>query len=297
MRAIVIFALLASAAPGFAQELEPRSYSAAPVGTTFLIAGIGGSEGAVLFDSSPPVDEVSAELTIATLAFGYTFDLGGRQARVLAVLPLASGHIAGEVDGHAERQPMHGMADPRIKLSVGLLGAPALEPEEFGREPRHTVVGVSLTAVPPLGAYDERRLVNLGYNRWAFKPEIGISKPLNRWTLEGYVGAWFFTTNDDYYPGEARKSQAPILSLQGHLGYALTRRSWLALNATWFGGGHTRVDGIGSPDEQRNVRLGATISIPAGRSDSVKVVYSTGATTRRGTDFDTLTLQWQRVWF
>jgi hypothetical protein len=52
-----------------------------------------------------------------------------------------------------------------------------------------------------------------------------------------------------------------------------------------------------NPDEQRNVRLGATLSLPAGASDSVKVVYSTGATTRRGTDFDTLTLQWQRVWF
>jgi hypothetical protein len=297
MRTIAIVLSWLCAAPALAQELEPRSYSAAPVGTTFLIAGIGGSEGAVLFDPSLPVDEVSAELTIATLAFGYTFELGGRQARVLAVLPLASGDIAGQVDGHAERQPMHGLADPRIRLSVGLLGAPALGPEEFAREPRHTVVGVSLTAVPPLGAYDERRLVNLGYNRWAFKPEIGISKPLNRWTLEGYVGAWFFTTNDDYYPGDARKSQAPILSLQGHVGYALTRRSWLALNATWFGGGQTEVDGNRSPDEQRNVRLGATLSIPAGRSDSVKVVYSTGATTRRGTDFDTLTLQWQRVWF
>lgn len=297
MRAIVIFALLASAAPGFAQELEPRSYSAAPVGTTFLIAGIGGSEGAVLFDPSVPVDEVRADLTIATLAFGYTFDLAGRQARVLAVLPVASGHIAGELGGRPERQPMNGLADPRIKLSVGLMGAPALGPSEFAREPRHTVVGASVTVMPPLGAYDEHRLVNLGYNRWAFKPEVGISQPLDRWTLEGYVGAWFFTTNDNYYPGDARKSQAPILSLQGHIGYALTRRSWLAFDATWFGGGHTRIDGIRSPDDQRNMRLGATLSIPAGPSDSVKVVYSTGATTRRGTDFDTLTLQWQRVWF
>ena len=81
------------------------------------------------------------------------------------------------------------------------------------------------------------------------------------------------------------------------MGYALTRRSWFALNATWFGGGHSRIDGATSPDEQRNVRLGATLSIPAGRSDSLKVAYSAGATTRRGSDFNTVTLQWQRVWF
>jgi hypothetical protein len=84
---------------------------------------------------------------------------------------------------------------------------------------------------------------------------------------------------------------------QGHVGYALTRRSWLAINATWFEGGRTRIDGIPSPDQQRNARLGAMLSIPAGASNSMKLVYSTGATTRRGSDFDTLTVQWQRVWF
>ena len=297
MRTITIVLSLLSVTPALAQELEPRSYSPAPVGTTFLIAGIGGSEGAVLFDPSVPVDEVKAELTIATLAFGYTFGLAGHQARVLAVLPVASGHIAGEVGGRAERQPMNGLADPRIKLSVGLIGAPALGVEEFSGAPRSTVIGASFTVVPPLGAYDEQRLVNIGYNRWAFKPEVGLSQPIGRWTLEAYVGAWFFTTNDDYFPGNARRSQAPVVSLQGHVGYALTRRSWVAVNATWFEGGQTRIDGARSPDQQRNGRLGATLSIPAGASDSLKLVYSTGATTRRGSDFDTLTLQWQRVWF
>jgi hypothetical protein len=43
--------------------------------------------------------------------------------------------------------------------------------------------------------------------------------------------------------------------------------------------------------------VGATLSVPAGAANSLKLVYSTGATTRRGSDFDTLTVQWQRVWF
>jgi hypothetical protein len=192
---------------------------------------------------------------------------------------------------------MNGLVDPRIKLSIGLKGAPAIGVSEFARASRGTVIGASLTLVPPLGHYDEQRVVNLGYNRWAFKPEIGFSLPVGRWTLEGYAGAWFFTTNDDYFPGNVSKSQAAVMSLQGHVGYALTRRSWLAVNATWFEGGRTRIDGTGSPDEQRNLRLGATLSIAAGASDSLKLIFSTGATTRRGSDFDTLTVQWQRVWF
>jgi hypothetical protein len=297
MRALAIAVSLLCATPALGQELEPRSYSPAPIGTTFLIAGIGGSEGALFFDPSVPVHDVRAELTIATFAFGYTFGLAGHQARILAVAPVASGHISGEVGGHAERFPMDGLVDPRIKLSFGLTGAPALGVAEFASASRGTVIGASVTVMPPLGAYDEHRVVNLGYNRWGFKPEIGMSRPLGRWTLEGYLGAWLFTTNGSYFPGNARKSQAPILSLQGHVGYALTRRSWLAFNATWFEGGETQIDRIVSPDQQRNLRLGATLSIPAGKSNSVKVVYNTGATTRRGSDFDTLSLQWQRVWF
>jgi hypothetical protein len=62
---------------------------------------------------------------------------------------------------------------------------------------------------------------------------------------------------------------------------------------TWFGGGETRVDGVVNPDEQRNTRLGATLSLPIDKFQSVKVVYSTGATTRRGTDFDNFSVSWQ----
>src|SRR5262245_66374145 len=63
MRALAIVMAILHAGPALGQELEPRSYSAAPVGTSFLIAGIGGSAGAVLFGPSLPVDQVRADLT------------------------------------------------------------------------------------------------------------------------------------------------------------------------------------------------------------------------------------------
>jgi hypothetical protein len=295
MRTALVAALLLAVSPAVAQELEPRSYSPAPVGTSFLILGVGGSEGALLFDPSLHTEDVRADLAVATTAFGYTFDLGGRQARILAAVPMAWGEIEGIVGGVPQRAPLNGLVDPRVKLSIGLRGLPALRPAEFARAPRGTMVGASVTVVPPLGSYRSDRLVNLGYNRWAFKPEIGVSRPVDRWTFDGYAGVWLFTTNDEYFPGHARRSQDPIASLQGHVSYALTKRSWLAFDATWFGGGRTRVDGVESPDEQRNVRLGATLSIPVGARDSLKIIYNTGATTRRGSDFDTVTVQWQRV--
>jgi hypothetical protein len=288
---------LLAAGVATAQELEPRAYSPSPVGTTFVLTSVGRSEGGILLDPSLDVDNVRADLWIATPGFGYTFGLAGRQARLLAILPIAWGRVAGEVGLQPQHQDLAGLADPRIKLSIGLLGAPALTVEEFAKAPRGLSVGASVTVMAPLGQYNSEQLVNLGYNRWAFKPEAGLSYPAGRWTIDGSAGFWFFTVNESYYPGNARKEQDAVFALQGHVSYALPRRAWLAVNGTWFAGGETRVDRALNPDEQRNTRLGATLSIPITRQQSLKFVYHTGATTRRGSDFDTFNVTWQFVTF
>jgi hypothetical protein len=292
-----VIALLTSAGTLRAQELEPRAYAPSPVGTTFVLGGVGQSAGAILFDQSLDILNVQANLWISTVGIGRTFDLAGRQARVLAVFPVAWGAIEGEVHQQPKRQDLAGLVDPRLKLTVGFAGAPALELAEFARAPRRTTVGASVTVVPPLGRYDSSQVVNLGYNRWAIKPEVGVSRPVGRWSIEGYAGVWFFTTNRAYYPERSVRRQDPVLALQAHATYTLPYRTWLAVDGTWFVGGDTRVDGALSPDHQRNSRIGATFSLPIVGQQSVKFTYSTGTTTRRGTDFDTFNVTWQLVIF
>jgi hypothetical protein len=285
----------ASAARG--QELDTRAYAPAPVGTTFLLASVGKSQGGVLFDPALDVDNVQADLWIATTDAGRTFAFAGRQVRWLAVVPIAWGSAEGHVHDHPERQDLVGVVDPRFRLSIGLRGVPAMTVSEFAGAPRRTAAGVSVTIVPPRGHYTSRRLVNLGYNRWAVKPEVGISRPLGRWTLDAAAGIWMFSTNDEYYPGHAVKHQNVVLAFQGHVSYMVTRRAWVAFNGAGFAGGETRVDGTPQPDFQRNVRLGATLSIPLSSQQSLKLAYSTGAATRRGSDFNTFTATWQVVLF
>jgi hypothetical protein len=296
-RVICLNMLVLCAGSAEGQELEPRAYSPSPVGTTFVLTGFGRSEGGILLDPSLDVDNVRADLWIATPGVGYTFGLAGRQARLLAIFPVAWGTVAGDIGLQPQHQDLAGLTDPRIKLSVGLLGAPALTVEEFAKTPRGLSVGTSVTVMPPLGQYNSEQLVNLGYNRWAFKPEVGLSYPAGRWTIDGSAGFWFFTVNESYYPGNARKEQDAVFALQGHVSYDLPRRAWIGINGTWFAGGETRVDRALNPDEQRNTRLGATLSIPIARQQSLKFVYSTGATTRRGSDFDSFNVTWQLVSF
>src|SRR5215510_6549680 len=242
MKAIVIVVVLLATSSVGAQELEPRSYTPAPIGTTIVLASVGGSKGDILFDPSLDLDDVKADLTIVTTGLGYTFNLAGRQARLVAVLPVAWGAVSGDVHHAPQRQDVAGLVDPRIKLSIGLRAAPALTLADFARTPKRSAVGASITVVPPLGQYSADHIVNLGNHRWAFKPEIGLSHPAGHWTIDSYLGLWLFTANDAYFPGHSRRTQDPILSGQVHVSRALPRRFWIAFDATGFAGGESFVD-------------------------------------------------------
>jgi hypothetical protein len=298
MKGLLLSAVvLTGATAAAAQELEPRSYSPSPVGTTFLLAGVGRSQGPVVLDPSLDAEHVRGDLWIVTAGFGRVFALAGRQARILAVAPIASGALSGEIHGAAARQPLTGLADPRFKLSIGIRGAPALAVSEFARAPRGLIIGAGVTVAAPCGQYDPTQLVNLGYHRWAFKPEVGASRQVGRWTIDGIAGVWLFTDNRDYYPRHQRREQSPVVTWQGHVSHPLPERLWIAIDATWFAGGQTRVDAIPSPDEQRNARLGVTVSVPVSARQSLKFTYGAAAATRRGSAFDTLNVIWQIVSF
>jgi hypothetical protein len=248
-------------------------------------------------DPDAPIQNVEAEASSALSGGGYTFGLLGHQARVLAVLPYVWGSISADINGERQSRALNGLIDPRIKFSIALAGAQALTPEEFARTPRTTVIGASLSVMPPLGRYESGQLINLGFNRWGFKPEIGLSHPTGRWTLDCSAGVWFFTTNDSYFPGTAKREQDPVIALQAHVSYDFDSGIWMALNGTWFSGGQTHVNNVALPDRKNSTRLGATLSLPMSAQQSLKFTYSTGIATRRCADFDTFIVTWQLVTF
>jgi hypothetical protein len=280
-----------------AQDLEPRAYSPSPVGTTFLIATATRSSGGVFTDPSAPITDVEATVGILGIGVGHTFAIGSKQALVLGALPITWGEASGQVGEGRHEVSRRGLADLRVRLSVILRGSPALTAAEFARAPRRVILGASLTVVAPTGQYEPTKLVNLGSHRWSFKPEAGMSVPAGRWTFDSYAAVWLFTDNDKYYPGMSLRSQDPILALQGHVSYTLGRRTWLAINGTWYSGGQTRIGETANADLQRNTRLGATWSQLITARQSLKFAYSTGAITRVGADFRTITAAWQIVFF
>jgi hypothetical protein len=289
--------MLLLAAPLSAQDLDPRAYAHVPVNGTFLVWGFSVSHGGVVSDPTLPVTDVNATVETPSVGVGRSFDLFGKTAQVFGVLPYSWAQASGKVLGEGKDITRAGLYDMRIRLSVLVRGAPAASVAQFARAPRRTILGTSLTVVAPTGQFFPDRLINLGTNRWAFKPEFAVSQPMGqKWLLDVYSALWLFTANNSFYPGTATRTQEPMGAFQAHLSYNFTRLLWAALDATYYVGGRSTVDGIENNDRQSNTRVGATLVFPVGRRHSIKLAVSKGAIVRSGADFSTFSFGWQTAW-
>lgn len=285
----------AAAAPVHAQSIEPRAYSPAPVGVNFLVLAYADSHGGLATDSSTPLKDPQLHVRGPILGYARTFGLLGRLAKFDAVLPAARLSGSAIYQGQPVQREVQGLLDPLVRLSVNLHGAPALTPEQFRAYRQDVVVGASLQVALPLGQYDDTRLVNLSAHRWAFHPEIGVSKALGRWTLELSTGAVLYTTNRDFFGGHHRH-QDPIWSARTNVIYNFPRGSWLSVDTNYFTGGETTLDGRPENNLQRNWRLGTTYAFPLNASVSFKLNASRGVSARTGNNVDLVGVAMQYRW-
>lgn len=296
LRSITLAVLIVlSAVVARAQELEPGTYQNAPTQANIAIAAYGFSKGNVLFDASLPVE--GAKATVNVLALGYLRTLGikGRSAKIDVQLPLSSATFSGIVAGELRTRSPQGLADPRVRLLVNFIGGPALSPPEFVKSRPRTIVGASVQVVMPLGQYDPTRYVNLGSNRWSFRPELGMSYPHGRLTLELTGGAWLFTHNGDYV-GSTTQTQTPLYFAKAGAIWTIKRGLWAAVNYGRANGGETRVDGVKTNEPQRNDRLAYTLVMPLYRWGGLRLSYTSGLSTRLGADFDSIGIGYQYSW-
>jgi Putative MetA-pathway of phenol degradation len=278
-----------------AQELEPRAYSISPVGVNILVLANTFNSGDIDFDPAVPIEQAKAKINASALGYVRTLNIVGRSSSVGFVAPYVLGHLEGLYLGQFQTVDRSGLGDPRFRFAINLYGAPAMKLREFASYRPKTNVGVSLVVGAPLGQYDPAKAINLGANRWSFKPELGVSRALGRWTAEGFAGVWLYTSNSKFFNGKTR-TQEPIGSLQFHLGYTLWPRFWAAFDANFYNGGRTSINGVRSFDLQQNSRMGGTLAIPLNRHQSFKFSYSHGAHTTIGGNFNSIGISYQYLW-
>ena len=292
---VSVVALTVAASAAHAQELIPAAYVPAPVGINLVtVAGVYNS-GDLSFDPALPIEDASARIIISSLGYARTLNVAGRSANITVVLPYLVGDLEGVYIGEQRFVERSGLGDAGLRFGVNLLGAPAMTPEQFRSFRPGTLLGASLTLRAPVGQYDPSKLINIGTNRWAFKPELGLTQVIGRWALEAYIGGWFFTTNSDLFGGRTGE-QDPILSTQYHVRFLIRPGLWAALDANFWRGGRTTVNGLANDDLQRNSRIGATVSVRLAPAHSLRIAASRGAITRIGGDFNSAGVSYAYTW-
>jgi hypothetical protein len=292
---VAVCAVLA-AQGAFAQDIEPRSYANLPVGLNIALAGALHADGGLATDPSIPLNDAHLKIDGAVLAYVRSLDLWGDSGRWEVIVPYATLRGTATLSGQPLERHVEGLGDARLRAAINFHGAPALGPREFAAYRQDLIAGGSIQITVPTGQYDDSRVINIGSHRWAVKTELGMSKAIGAWIVDGAAAVNVYGRNGDYLGGQARQ-QAPIRAIQANVTRNFAGGVWAAFGYTYYRGGRTKVAGVQRDDELANSRAGLALSMPVDRANSVKLAVSRGLSIRTGTDFDTIGVFWQHAWF
>src|SRR5215469_3340830 len=201
-----------------AQDLAPRAYVITPVHSNAVTLTWAFYDGGLNFSGAIPVTATGAYY-VPIVSYYHSLSFIGRSANISVSLPYGVGNFEAAALGKHRSAYRSGLLDAGVRFSVNLKGGPAMQMEQFSKWKQKTILGASIRVIAPTGQYSPTQLVNWGINRWAFKPEIGYSRRLGNWVVDGNAGAWFYTANpaDFNIPQPAPSTEQPIGSLEGHL--------------------------------------------------------------------------------
>ena len=287
---------LAAVAPGLhAQDIDPRQYAKAPIGVNFLLAGPAVSNLGLPQDPAIPLTDAKLNTYGGVVGYARVLRVGGQSAKISVALPFMQLEGSALYEGERVTRSVGGLTDAKVRFAMNLFGAPAVDLAGFKDYKQDLVVGASLTVTAPTGQYDPERLVNIGANRWSFRGEVGASKAVGKWILELMATAEAFTDNPDFYIGRTR-TQEPVFAGKGHVIRNFKKGMWASVDATYYTGGETSINGVFRNDLQENWRLGATFVAPVSLKHALKLNASSGVYARTGNNFDLLALTWQYRW-
>ena len=294
-----------AAAPVHAQDLTPRAYVITPLRSNAINLSYIFNDGELLFEGTVPITDATGRLNVPAISLYRSLNVFGRSANVSATLPYAVGNFKGTAFGAETSVYRSGLMDSVFRVSVNLVGAPAMELSEMRqrRWQQKQLLGASLKIVAPTGQYDPTKLINLGANRWALKPELGYSGRWGHWVVDAYAAVWFFTRNPEFFsrnqyvPGTQDQTQDPIAAFETHLSYDFKPRLWVSLDGNFWYGGRTSLDGVENPATlQKSSRIGVTASFPVTGHQSIKLGVADGAYVRFGGDYRIVSVAWQYSW-
>lgn len=273
----------------FPQELEPRRWSHVPKGMNFAGGGYAYTVADISLDPVLRIENGEMEMHTWAVKYIRTFEVFDKSARVDFVQGFQDGRWSGLVDGVQTTIKRSGLTDTILRFAMNLYGAPPLEGKEFAayraRVDVETIVGAAFSVQLPTGEYMDDKLINLGTNRYTFRPQLGVVHNRGKWSTELTGEVSLYTDNNAFFDGN-KLEQDPLYTVEAHLVYTFRPGLWAAVGAGYGYGGKSTVNGAEKNDRKENLGWAVSLGFPITRQLGVKVGYL-GTRTQKSIGQDT----------
>jgi len=279
-----------------AQFTGAHNYDNAPIGVNQIELAYAYAHSNASIDTSLIVAGANFNLNQGSINYTRYFGLLHRLAWVEASVPLAG--LGGSISGTNIHGSATGAGDSSYSITMLLKGGPARSVKEFADYKAATTLGLSLTVSAPTGDYDANKLLNLGSDRWSFKPEFAVSHPFGmeqKWQCDVYAHAHFFTDNTSYRGKEILRQEA-LPGLEGHLSYFVTHNAWASVDALYAFRGATVVNGVSQNNAQRNFTLGSTLNVSLNAQNSFEFAFSKAVVHDNGPAYTGFAVKYNYSW-
>ena len=279
-----------------AQFTDPHSYDNTPVGTNQLELDYANVRSNASIDTSLIVAGARFNLNQGTIAYTRYFGFVHRLVWVEAGVPLAG--LNGSVSGTSIQGSTTGTGDSSYVVAALLKGGPALSVAQFADYKPTTTVGMSLTITAPTGQYNPNKILNLGSDRWSFKPEIAVTHPFGpeqKWGVEAFANSYFFTDNTSYHGREVLRQHA-LPGLEGHISYSFSDRFWASLDARYSFRGSTFLNGVNQNNVQQNFGLGTEVNISLNPRNSLVFEFDKSLVHQNGPALSGFAVKYNYSW-
>jgi len=202
---------------------------------------------------------------------------GGLTIDPQALIPFGEAHLDGEAVA-GKQFSASGIADPTVFATFWLVNAPK----------EKLWVGFSPYVSLPLGDFDKNRVLNLGNNRWAFKPELGIVKGFGEKTyLDVILNGEFYTKNNDI-----QKTQDPLFGAEVHLSYDINKQWYASMDYFYSYGGESKLGSDWQKDGANNHGLGLSLFWLINSNHQLMVEYRDDFSVKNGPGTNTFGVRW-----
>lgn len=287
MKKISVYALLCTLllAPQVALAVNSRDYIPLPPDTFLFCTYFKHISATSLYANGKKVsNDFNLKENLGILRPVYYMDIGkalygdgGFRIDPQALIPFGEANLDGAAVGNADISAT-GIADPTIFATFW-----------FVNDPKNKLwAGFSPYITMPLGDYNKHKALNLGNNRWAIKPELGVVKGVGEKTyLDMIVNGEFYTEN-----GKIDLRQDPLFGAEIHLSYDITKQWYASVDYFYSYGGETKQNGVWQNNKSNSHGLGLSLFWMIGSNNQLMIEYRDDFSVKNGPGTNTFGARW-----